>query len=65
MTVMDILIELRWVIYSGFALAIVFFVLGYVDGYRSVEDKINRENLGIGEQPATGRPGEVEGETSE
>ncbi len=44
---MDVLIEIRWAIYSGFALAIVFFAWGYVDGYRSAEDKIHRANLGI------------------
>ncbi len=44
---LDILVELRWLFYSGFAVAIVFFVWGYVDGYRVAEDRIRRENWGI------------------
>lgn len=42
-----ILVELRWLFYSGFAVAIVFFVWGYVDGYRAAEYKIRGENWGI------------------
>ena len=44
---MDILVELRWLLYSGFVLAIVFFVWGHVDGYRTEERKIHRAHLGI------------------
>jgi len=54
----------RWVIplVSGFVVAIVFYVWGYVQGYWAVEYKIRRENMGIGEQPAAGRPGTEEDE---
>ena len=47
---MDTLIEIRWAIYSGFALAIVFYVWGYVEGYRVAEDKIHRAHLGLPEE---------------
>ncbi len=44
---MDMLIEVRWAVYLGFAVAVVFFVWGYVEGYWSAEDRIRRENWGI------------------
>ncbi len=44
---MDTLIEVRWAIYLGFAIAIVFFVWGYVDGYWKAERRVRGQYLGI------------------
>lgn len=44
---MDALIEVRWVIYLGLVVAIVFYVWGYVQGYWAAECKIRRAYLGI------------------
>jgi len=44
---MDVLVEIRWAIYSGLVLAIVFFVWGYVQGYWRAEHVIRSQYLGI------------------